>query len=472
MISRFSRQIVFIAISFIAACGVAWLVLAPGAGSLARTACAEDIFMPGVMTRRPVAPEFPRGFTWWNTDRPLTFSGDLKGRVVVLDFWTYCCINCVHNLANLEQVEEHFRGKPVVVVGVHSNKFTNEAEAANIRTAMLRYHIKHPVIVDKEHRIWTAYGVSAWPTLVFVDSEGRVAGAVSGEVQPEEIEKAVQTLLDEGCQHGTLADSAPMLRPEAMVLSASGLAFPGKITADPAGERLFIADSGHNQIVVTDRAGRLLQLIGAAVAGNADGAAEEAMFNDPQGMAYDPGHNTLYVADHGNHLIRRVDLKAGRVETILGTGRQDYDRVGGGRGIEQGLNSPWDVVLAGGSLYIAMAGTHQIWRMDLATGQAEAWAGSGRENIKDGPGPNAALAQPSGLAVLGEWLYFADSEVSALRRARLRDADVETLVGHGLFDFGDADGAFGRRGCNIRWAWPLTATISSSPTPTTTRSSG
>lgn len=400
--------------------------------------------MPGVLTRRPAAPEFPKGLTWWNTDRPLSFQDDLKGRVVVLDFWTYCCINCLHLLASLERVEEHFKGQPVVVIGVHSHKFTNEAGSANIREAILRHRVRHPVLVDEGHRVWNQYGVSAWPTLVFIDGEGRVAGSVSGEVQTEEIETAVQALLGEGRQRGLLAEHPPVLRQEPMVPSASGLAYPGKIAADAAGGRLFIADSYHHRVLAVDATGRLLQTIGTGEAGRADGPLARATFNDPQGLAFDAARNLVYVADHGNHLIRRVDLKSGRVETVLGTGAETFDRGGGGRGLAQGLNSPWDLALAGPWLYIAMAGTHQIWRMDLKTLDAEAWVGSGRESIIDGPGYNAALAQPSGLAVAEGWLYFADSEVSALRRARLSDGDVETLVGHGLFDYGDADGAFGR----------------------------
>lgn len=400
--------------------------------------------MPGVLTRRPAAPEFPQGLTWWNTDRPLAFSAELKGRVVVLDFWTYCCINCIHILANLEQIERDFRDEPVVVLGVHSNKFANEAEADNIRMAILRYNIAHPVVVDEGHRIWNAYGVSAWPTLVFIDSEGRIAGSVSGEVEPAELERVIRALLDEGRHHGTLAERAPTLRPETMVRSASGLSFPGKILADPEGRRLFIADSGHNRILVTDPAGALLLRIGSGEAGRADGPLERASFHDPQGMAYDAARQHLYIADQGNHLVRRADLQVGRVETVLGTGREAFDRAGGHRGTAQGINSPWDLALVGSTLYIAMAGMHQIWRMDLESQQAEDWVGGGREGLLDGPGFNAALAQPSGLAALGEHLYFADSEVSALRRARLGDGDVETLVGHGLFEFGDADGAYGR----------------------------
>lgn len=394
---------------------------------------------------RPRAPEFPAGFAWWNTGRPLSLRGDLKGRVVILDFWTYCCINCLHVLASLEKVEEHYKGRPVAVIGVHSNKFANEAPPSHIRQAILRNRIRHPIIVDEGHQMWNQYGVAAWPTLVLIDAEGRVVGAMAGEIAPEQLEVIVDSLLEEGQNKGTLvADTSLALRPESMIPSASGLAYPGKVITDPGGEYLFIADSNHNRILMTDPSGEIVEVIGSGERGSADGTLAEAQFFDPQGMAIDARHSHLYVADLGNHLIRRVDLKLSRVETVLGTGRQQYDRVGGRCGTEQGLDSPWDLAVVDNDLFIAMAGTHQIWRMDLSSGLAAAWAGSGREGLIDGPGPNAALAQPSGLVRLGDYLYFADSEASALRRVSLRGASVDTLVGHGLFDFGDADGAWGR----------------------------
>lgn len=396
-------------------------------------------------TDRKPAPALPEGFAWWNTERPLDLAEDLKGRVVVLDFWTYACINCIHNLATLDKVEEHYRDAPVTVVGVHSNKFTNEAEAANIRQAILRYGIRHPVVVDEAMKIWRRFGVRAWPTLVFIDAEGQVVGAISGEQTEETLITIIDQLLAEGKAKGVLATGPLMMRREAMPEStADGLAFPGKIAADAAGERLFIADSNHNRILVAGLEGVVRRVIGSGQAGSRDGPPDVAQFNNPQGMAHDAVHDWLYVADTGNHLVRRVDLTTGEVRTLLGTGGQVFDRSGGGKGTGQGLNSPWDVALHGGFLYIAMAGSHQLWRMDLASGEARAWVGSGAENIVDGTARRAQLAQPSGLAVMGDSLYFMDSEVSALRRAALPGGEVETLIGRGLFEFGDADGSFDR----------------------------
>ncbi|MBL0062630.1 MAG: redoxin family protein [bacterium] len=398
---------------------------------------------PQLPTSRVRAPEFPRNFAWVNTDRPLYVQNELKGRVVVLDFWTYCCINCMHILPDLEYLEHKYADQPVVIVGVHSAKFDNEGDKENILTACQRYDIAHPVVVDENHRIWSEYGVQSWPTLAVIDAEGRVVGQLSGEGNREILDGVIQALLDEGREKGVLAAGPPEFNRNSRVPSASGLAFPGKVLAHK--DRVFIADSNHDRIVITDTDGSVIAIVGSGKKGQTNGAFAMAEFDNPQGMAYDEQKNILYVADTDNHLIRKLDLSAQTVTTICGTGIQVYDRLGGGQGTAQGLNSPWDVVLNGNTLYIAMAGPHQLWTLDLPTGVARAWAGNGREDIIDGTGTrSASLAQPSGLSLDGDWLYFADSEVSAVRRANIKSTEVQTLVGSGLFDFGDQTGKFDR----------------------------
>ena len=397
------------------------------------------------MNDRPRAPELHAGFAWLNTDRPLTFANELRGQVVLLDFWTYCCINCMHVLPDLAYLEEKYREEPFLVIGVHSAKFTNEGQRQTVRAAVGRYEIAHPVVIDENMRLWGEYAVRSWPTLVLVGSDRRVVGVVSGEGNRETVDRAIAAALEEGRANGTLA-KAP-LRParERSVRAATGLAFPGKVLADPAGGRLFITDSNHNRVVVgtlPDRTGRsrLIRTIGHGRAGREDGPADAAGFHHPQGLAL--AHETLYVADTENHMIRAVDLRSWSVSTIAGTGAQGYDRSGGKIGTQQALSSPWDLAIEGSTLYIAMAGPHQLWRLDLPMGFARAFVGSGRENIVDGPVEAAALAQPSGLALSGNYLYFADSEVSAVRRVDLAEEKVETLIGRGLFDYGDRDGDF------------------------------
>jgi sugar lactone lactonase YvrE len=397
------------------------------------------------MNDRPRAPELHQGFAWLNTDRPLTFAKELQGQVVLLDFWTYCCINCMHVLPDLAYLEEKYRDQPFLVIGVHSAKFTNEGQRQTVRAAVGRYEIAHPVIIDENMRLWSEYTVRSWPTLVLVGADRRIVGAIAGEGNRESLDGAIAAALEEGRAKGILAPGP--LRParERSVRAATGLAFPGKVLADPAGGRLFVADSNHNRIVVAtlpDSGGRsrLIQAIGHGRVGREDGPAERAGFNHPQGLAL--SGETLYVADTENHMIRAVDLATWNVTTVAGTGSQGYDRAGGKTGTQQALNSPWDLAIEGSTLYVAMAGSHQLWRLDLPMGFSRAFVGSGRENIMDGPVEAAALAQPSGLALSGNYLYFADSEVSAVRRADLAEERVETLIGRGLFDFGDRDGDF------------------------------
>ncbi|HUO09925.1 MAG TPA: thioredoxin-like domain-containing protein [Phycisphaerae bacterium] len=394
------------------------------------------------------APEFPPEAAWFNTDKPLRFGHELKGQVVLLDFWTYCCINCMHVLPDLEYLERKYKDQPVVIIGVHSNKFENEGLLPMIRAAVQRYNVHHPVVVDPNHKIWDGFAVNSWPTLVLIGADGRLIGQVSGEGHRELLDQAISRALADAKAKHTLADAPLKLAKEGTVPAASGLSFPAKALADAVNKRLFIVDSNHNRIVVTTwptDTGSISveQIIGSGEQGAADGNFAAATFHHPQGAALGGGANTvLYVADTENHMIRRVDLQKQTVTTILGTGKQDFDPEAGKSGRQQGLNSPWDVAVAGNRLYISNAGQHQIFAMNLMTGMTEVAAGSGRENIRDGEALEAQLAQTSQLALdsATQTLYFADSETSSIRSLDLQKKQVHTLIGHGLFDFGDIDG--------------------------------
>lgn len=423
---------------------------------------------------QPVAPELEPNLGWLNTDRPLRLGEELKGHVVLLDFWTFCCINCMHVMPDLEYLEDKYADEPFVVVGVHSAKFANEAQRESIRNAIFRYGLRHPVVIDKEMGIWNRYGTRSWPTLVLIGSDGRVIGAAPGEGNRLLLDKAISQALADGRKAGTLADKKVSFRSDAQVPAATGLAFPGKVLAGT--DRLFVADSSHDRVIVAtmpDRLGRskLIRIIGSGRRGLADGPPDVAKFNDPQGMALDAKANVLFVADTNNHALRRVDLETGRVETIVGDGTQHNDRTGGQAGLDQGLNSPWALALSPdrATLYLAMAGSHQLWKVDLATMVATAIAGGRGENILDGPGKTAMLAQPSGLALSGDGkrLYFADSEGSAVRVYEIDSGQVSTIIGrtatgpfdNALFDFGDVDGAFP----DARLQHPLGVTVLPGP---------
>ena len=393
------------------------------------------------------APEIQGGRGWLNTDKPLSLEA-LKGKVVLLDFWTYGCINCIHIIPDLKKLEAKYANQ-LVVIGVHSAKFQNEKETENIRRIILRYEIEHPVYNDSEFAVWQSYGVRAWPTQVLIDPAGYVVGAASGEGNYEVIDQAIGKLVDEFRKRGELKEEPLKLVLERAKVGDLPLAFPGKILADAATDRLFIADSNHNRIVVTKLDGTLVDTIGAGEPGAADGAFDKATFYRPQGLAL--SGDSLYVADTENHLIRRVNLKSRTVETIAGTGKQSQERFQTGPARQIALSSPWDLQLAGNTLYIAMAGPHQIWKLDLEKDSVSTFAGSGREARIDGSVLEAGFAQPSGMAVLEQTLYVADSESNIIRAIDLGLSNVTTLVGGDLFEFGDVDGS----GDNVRLQHPL-----------------
>ena len=454
----------------VAACGLGLLVGA------VTPACGAD---SGRATQRPPAPSLDGARGWLGTDRALSLERDLRGHVVLLDFWTYCCINCIHVLPDLEYLEEKYKDEPFVVVGVHSAKFDAEGEIENIRQAMLRYDIKHPVAVDSDFAIWRRYGARAWPTFVLIDAEGRVVGQVAGEGHRELLDEAVGELLAEARADGTLAAAKIRIRPEAMESDERTLRFPGKVLAVGreesgalAGGRVFIADSSHDRVIEAtwpDASGRseVVRVFGDGSRGLIDGVPSftawkrpgpdepAARFHDPQGMSLDPESGVLYVADMKNHAVRAIDLASGAVRTIAGTGEQGRDRAGGKAGTEQALASPWAVAFDAkrNTLHIAMAGTHQLWAMDLGLRVVRATLGSGAENVNDAPGLLAALAQPSGLCLSsdGDTLYFTDTEGSSVRAIEIDSGEVRTLIGRAvedprrdssLFDFGDIDGEY------------------------------
>ena len=398
-------------------------------------------------TPRVRAPEITGGRGWLNTDKPLTIAA-LKGKVVLLDFWTYGCINCIHIIPDLKRLEHKYPNQ-LVVIGIHSAKFENEKDTENIRRIILRYELEHPVYNDADYKVWQSYGVRAWPTQVLIDPGGYVIGAVSGEGNYELIDQVIAKTVNDFRKRGELNEEPLKLTLERAKVGDLPLAFPGKVLADAKGDRLFIADSNHNRLVVTKLDGTLLETIGTGASGALDGSFDKATFYRPQGMALDG--ESLYLADTENHLIRRVDLKNRVVETVAGTGEQarDYFRQGAARAIP--LSSPWDLQLVQRQLYITMAGTHQIWKLDLDKQEVSTFAGSGREARTDGPLLEAAFAQPSGITSDGQKLYIADSESNIIRAINLAGGSVETLVGGDLFEFGDIDG----RGDDVRLQHPL-----------------
>ncbi|WBB57839.1 NHL domain-containing thioredoxin family protein [Streptomyces sp. WMMC500] len=415
---------------------------------------------PAPRRARVRAPELIGKGGWLNTGgKNLTLAG-LRGKCVVVDFWAFCCINCLHVLDELRELEEKHRDT-VVVVGVHSPKFVHEAEHAAVVDAVERYGVHHPVLDDPELTTWKQYAVRAWPTLVVVDPEGYVVAQHAGEGHVHAIERLVAELEEEHAAKGTLRrGDGPYVPPEPV---ATHLRFPGKALRLPSGN-LLVSDTTRHRLVELEPDGEtVVRRFGSGERGFADGPAEApgggaagdsaegsaggsgARFNEPQGLALLPS-GAVAVADTVNHAIRAVDLGTGSVTTLAGTGRQWWQgSPDSGPGREVDLSSPWDVAWFDGRLWIAMAGVHQLWTYDPATGTVAAAAGTTNEGLLDGPADGAWFAQPSGLAAADGRLWIADAETSALRWLEPGDgpgrrARVHTAVGTGLFDFGHRDG--------------------------------
>ncbi|KAF9669845.1 hypothetical protein SADUNF_Sadunf13G0006800 [Salix dunnii] len=415
----------------------------------------SDIETKGNVT---IVPEFPGKLDWLNTS-PLQFQRDLKGKVVLLDFWTYCCINCMHVLPDLEYLEKKYKDAPFTVVGVHSAKFDNEKDLEAIRNAVLRYNISHPVVNDGDMILWRELGVSSWPTFAIVGPNGKLIAQLSGEGRRKDLDDLIEAAL---LYYGErkILDSRPI--PLSLEinndprLQSSPLKFPGKLAIDVLNNRLFISDSNHNRIVVTDLDGNFIAQIGSSEEGLRDGSFDDATFNRPQGLAYNAKKNILYVADTENHALREIDFVSEKVRTLAGNGTKGSDYQG---------------------VYIAMAGQHQIWEHDISNGVTRVFSGDGYERNLNGSSfsshkqflhiigsvldselvyfvfcygnspTSTSFAQPSGVSLSPDFeLYVADSESSSIRVLSLRTKGTRLLAGgdpifpDNLFKFGDHDG--------------------------------
>jgi len=379
------------------------------------------------------APEL-KGRGWLNTGGRELSLGDFRGRFLLLDFWAFCCINCLHVLDELRPLEEKY-GDALVIVGVHSPKFAHEGEEAAVRAAVERYEVGHPVLDDPELITWQNYTARAWPTLVLVDPNGYIVAQYSGEGHAHALDALLAELIAEHEAAGTLTrGKSPYVAPAP---EPTDLRFPAKVVALDNG--FLVADAGNHSIVeLAADATTVVRRIGTGHRGFADGPADQASFSEPNGLTLLPsdiaaklGYDVV-VADTVNHALRGINLETGDVTTLVGTGKQWMD--GDGTDV---LSSPWDGAWWQDKVWIAMAGVHQLWTYDPFTQVTEVAAGTTNEGLKDGALREAWFAQTSGLAVDGDRLWLADSEISALRWI---DTEVHTAVGTGLFDFGLRDG--------------------------------
>jgi thiol-disulfide isomerase/thioredoxin len=448
------RLVLLIAlVLFAAACSPSSEGTGPtGGGTDEETATTTLVYTGESYAGTVDAPKFPEGLDWINTHSALTLD-DLRGKVVLLDFWTYGCVNCIHVIPDLERLEEEYPDE-LVVIGVHSAKFTNEGNTDNIKNVVQRYGLEHAVINDKDFAVWNSWGAQAWPSTALIDPAGRAVGIRAGEGVYDAVEPIIAALVAEFDASGQLDRTPITLALEADTAPNRPLAYPGKVVAVDG--RLWIADTGHNRILEVDPAtGDVLAAYGSGAQGDVDGPTTEATFNAPQGLAV--ADTVLYVADTNNHLIRAIDLVTGEVSTIAGTGAQGWPPATG-PAQSTALSTPWDVLFSDGILYIANAGTHQIWVLNTATGVLGPLIGSALEGTGNGAFQQAELAQPSGLALAGDQLFFADSESSSIRVGYLAAYTTALVVGGdaNLFEFGDDDGT----GNEARLQHPLGLAVS------------
>ncbi|MFI7352944.1 NHL domain-containing thioredoxin family protein [Streptomyces avidinii] len=392
---------------------------------------------PAPRRARVRAPELIGKGGWLNTGGKELSLADLRGRIAILDFWTFCCINCLHVLDELRELEEKHRDT-VVIIGVHSPKFVHEAEHAAVVDAVERYQVHHPVLDDPELATWKQYAVRAWPTLVVIDPEGYIVAQHAGEGHAHAIARLIEELEAEHEAKGTLRrGDGPYVAPEPV---AGDLRFPGKALLLPSGNLLVSDTTRHRLVELAADGESVVRSIGSGERGFAGDS-----FSEPQGLALLPDGRVV-VADTVNHALRTYDPATGQVETVAGTGRQWWQGAPtSGPALEVDLSSPWDVAWWQGRVWIAMAGVHQLWTWDPEAGTVEVAAGTTNEGLLDGPAAEAWFAQPSGLAAAGDRLWIADSETSALRYVEAAGEGhegyvIKSAVGTGLFDFGHRDG--------------------------------
>lgn len=377
--------------------------------------------------------EFPAQLEWVNTAHAPDPAA-LRGRVTLLYFWTYDCIHSVSLLADLDWLQNrHHDG--LCVIGVHTPRYDSQCRGAAVLKAVNRHHLRHPVASDPGFLLWRRLGVQAWPSVVLLDAQARPVEIFTGEGRRQEIDRRITDLLDEAiAQDSRVYESWPAVaRPEPRL----PLAFPARVIA--TAQHLYIADTAHHRVVETTQEGRILRQFGSGNAGYWDGRLADCGLSSPQGLAL--GKDYLYIADTGNHAIRRVRLLTGDVETVAGTGKQGRDRP------QQhpdptavALYAPVDLVVHNEHVYFTLAGQHQVWDLDMNRRSLDILAGSGRFGMDDGAGLYASFAQPAGIALLGHALVVADAGAGAVRAIRTSDRQVTTVVGAGPWDFGDAAG--------------------------------
>lgn len=427
--------------------------------------------------------DFPPMHKWFNCES-LSLNSDLKNKLVVIDFWTYWCINWLHVLPELEYLENKYaHDHGVAFVGCHSAKFTNERESEKVREAVMKYDVKHPVINDEEMIFWDSLERTSWPSIAILSPEGWPLIFLSGEGNKEKIDTIIEVALeyygDDRISRKPIAlyleedkeievkqnkrKREESLTKEERAALNSNLRFPGKLiwianqpmlTYDC--NLLVISDTGNNRLVLINiDTNEWVDTIGNGFIGLVDGKYSECSFHHPQGIChvYRENEHFLYVCDSNNHAIREINLNTKEVLTVIGTGEQGRDREGNKNPEYQKLSSPWDIVAINrDTLIIAIAGTHQIWALNLKNNRCFNFSGTGAEGNLDSKNnlKKWEWAQPSGLSlgVISKEkieIYVADSESSSIRAINMKSlSSSRNVVGgdsnpRNLHAYGDID---------------------------------
>ncbi|MCK5498851.1 MAG: redoxin family protein [Gammaproteobacteria bacterium] len=395
-------------------------------------------------TNRSHAPEFPAGLEWFNVDGPVKLA-EQAGRVVLIYFGALSSGYRPCSLSDLQYLKRKYR-YDLVIIGVNSPRFRAEMSSTHVQKIINKYRVTCPVLHDPALKLCNAYGIQGTPAYVLIDRGGCILGAMSGEGKSSQLEQVIKHQI--GKHEDIHASSQSCIKPRLSPETDGVLSFPGRIIVSD--NKTYIADSGHNRILVTSSSGCVQRQYGSEAPGFIDGNGDSAAFNNPQGMAL--ADEFLYVADEGNHAIRRINLRTDDIDTIAGNGipgQKIFSTSADPKSVS--LNSPCDLVLENGMLYIAMAGRHQIWRLSLVRNSIEIFSGTGKKGLVDGPPGAAEFAQPTGLTILGGNLFTVDAESSAIRRVNMYTGAVDTVVGEGLFIYGENDGI----GQSARLQYPL-----------------
>ncbi|WP_242107366.1 redoxin domain-containing protein [Luteimonas aquatica] len=383
-----------------------------------------------------IAPEFPGHLEWLNLAQPLRMA-QLRGKVCALAFVNAGSAWCQQRLGDLANLRLR-HGDRLNVVAVHVPRFENERDPARIAPVLRRQKLEFPIAHDADWTLWQQYGIEAWPTVVLIDADGRLRQRWVGEGQLRELEAALTELQNEVVPRAREVDPFELRQLREPLLP---LNHPAGLALDRG--TLYIADSGHHRVLACDPGGRVLRQFGSGGPGFIDGPMELSAFNRPRALCVH--HNNLYVADSGNHAVRRIDLQTGDVDTVCGAGRPGQPQPGVIADPRRvALDQPRAIAIdATGTMHIATAGDNRIWSLDLGRREIRLLAGSGRLDVIDGVGSAAAFAEPVALAAVQQLLYVCDGAGSAIRSVNTRSGQVSTLLGQGPWEHGHVDGARG-----------------------------